>query len=117
MSLEALEAALLAPLALLALALLALALALDEPDALEALFELLPEEQPNRANAATMHATATKAKYFFICTVPLLGFLSLRDFAHAHTIPQNGAPATKNWILTPMLGEVPKGQRQPKRPR
>ena len=97
MSLEALEAALLAPLALLALALLALALALDEPDALEALdalFELLPEEQPNRANAATMHATATKAKYFFICTVPLLGFLSLRDFAHEHTIPQNGKAAT-----------------------
>lgn len=92
-SLEALEAA------LLALALLALALALealDEPDALEALDaldELPPEEQPNRANAATMHATATKAMYFFICTVPLLGFLSLRNFAHAHTIPQNGAAA------------------------
>ena len=63
---------------LFAAALLALA---DEPDAL-ADAELLepPEEQPTRANAATITASAAKIRYFlvFMFSLPFNGVLPLR---------------------------------------
>lgn len=71
-------AALVEALALLADALVVLADALL-PDALAALEEP-PEEQPTRANAATITASAAKIRYFlaFMFPLPFNGVLPLR---------------------------------------